>query len=511
MSLPLSRERMLERMLAADPAYDGHFITGVISTGIYCLPSCRARKPKPENVVFHDSPRSARCAGLRPCLRCRPDDFYAGIHAEEARVEGLAALFRSSPAAIRNVAHLASVAGVSTSKLHELFRLHFHLPPAEWLARHRVAAARRLLLTSPRSVADIAFGVGFESLSAFGEQFRRWSGLTPGAYRRLPQEQVLRLTLPAGYPVAAILRDLGRDPQSLTSRVTGDTYTAALRLPSGPLAVRVEFGSGTATCTPVLPPDQSGVDGAEVDWGALHEILLRRLGLTADPGRFEAHVAPHPDLAPLLAGRRGLRLPLVADLFDGLLWAILGQQITFSLVCTLRRRLVRSAGREVGGGLWVPPSPEAVAALDEPALLALGLTRARAAALLNAARQVAGGRLSLDTLAAGTATRAERTLLGLPGIGPWSAQYVMLRALGFQDCLPLGDAALARELQHFFALDSRPDRQQTAALMGRFAPHRSLATLHFWHRFQTRKEMPHDHHSTAPADPGPDLSEPAPR
>ncbi len=120
-------------------------------------------------------------------------------------------LVRRAPAAVGNAARLATVAGVGPSKLHDLFRVHVHCTPTEWLARQRVAEARRLLLTTSRAVADIAFDVGFESLSAFGEQFRRWSAVTPQTYRQLPQAGVVRLALPGGYPAPAILRDLGRD------------------------------------------------------------------------------------------------------------------------------------------------------------------------------------------------------------------------------------------------------------------------------------------------------------
>lgn len=479
MSLPLSRDVMLGRMLAADPAFDGRFLTGVLSTGIYCLPSCRARKPRPENVVFHDSPRSARQAGLRPCRRCKPDDFYAGIDADEVRVDALVA--QVSPGEIRNVAHLARVAGVSSSKLYELFRVHLHTTPAEWLTRQRLGAARRLLLASSRPVAEIAFEVGFESLSTFGEQFRRWNALTPQAYRRMPQDRTLRLALPVDYPLSATLAFLGRDARDPTSRVEGRTYLTALRLTSGPLALRVVFTPEAAICTVV-----SG--SPEPDWGELYETLLRVLGLTADPARFEAQVAADPALAPLLHGQRGLRLPLHADLFGGLLWAIVGQQVTFAFACQLRRRVVERTSTVIGEGLYAPPSPSAVAALEESDLVAMGLTRARAACLVGVSRRVASGELSLDALARGTATRAERTLLALPGLGPWSANYVMLRTFGFQDALPVGDTALGTELQRFFALESRPGRAGTLALMSRFAPYRGLATAHFWHRFQTRKE-----------------------
>lgn len=500
MSAPLHRELMLDRMLAADRAYDGRFITGVVSTGIYCLPSCRARKPKPENVVFHFTPGQARAAGLRACLRCRPDDFYADVHRDEARVEALMALIDASPAAVRNVRDLARLADVSPSKLHDLFRVHLHATPVEWLARQRVAHAQRLLLTTARTAAEIAFDVGFESLSAFGEQFRRWSALTPHAYRRLPHTQAIRLTLPPGYPTAALLRDLGRDPASVTERVDGQRYTAAVRLTSGAVVIQVDFTPGTATCTVLSPQSSDGLI-----WAELHGTLLRRLGLTTDPTRFEAHVTATPDLAPLLSGGHGLRTPLIADLFDGLLWAIVGQQVNFPFACTLRRRITERAGEPVMDGLFAPPTPAAVLALTDADLVGLGLTRARAGYLLNAARQVVNGQLPLTALATGTATRAERTLLAQKGIGPWSAHYVMLRVFGFQDCVPLGDTALATALQRHFALPERPDREQTTELMARFAPSRSLATLHFWRHFQSTKETAHDHVPPVHLHPRPSL------
>lgn len=125
-----------------------------------------------------------------------------------------------------------------------------------------------------------------------------------------------------------------------------------------------------------------------------------------------------------------------------------------------------------------------MAALEEKDLAAMGLTRARTACLLNVSQRVATG----------TVTRAERTLLALPGIGPWSAHHLMLRTLGFQDALPLGDTALGTELQRLFGLDTRPGRAETLALMSRFAPHRSLAAAHLWHRPHSgnRKALAHD-------------------
>ena len=178
--LSFSRDTMLSRMHAADPAYDGRFITGVLSTGIYCLPSCRARKPLPHNVEFFDSPNTAQAAGLRPCLRCRPDDFYAGIYIEEERLCRVTSLDTDT---IRNVDALAQRSRIPVKQLGELLRRGLHLTPADWLNRQRIDRAKSLLLISDEPVVQIAYRVGFESLSVFNEQFRRLCAMTPLAFK----------------------------------------------------------------------------------------------------------------------------------------------------------------------------------------------------------------------------------------------------------------------------------------------------------------------------------------
>lgn len=385
--MTLGQAVMLRRMFAADASADGLFITGVTSTGIYCLPSCRARKPRPENVVFYDSPPAARAAGLRACLRCRPDDFYLGLDQDEARVSALLSVVDSAEmcAEVRNVAALAECAGVGLSKLHELFRVHLQTTPAEWLSRRRVRQAQALLLATGRPVTEIAFEVGFGSLSAFGQQFRRVSALTPQAYRRMPLAGRIEFTLPGDYPLAAVLHDLNRDHESLTARVEGQVYTAALNVGLESVVIQVDFKPGKAVCTPL--------NAVDVDWAALHATLLHVLGLSADPARFEALVQAQADLAPLLDGQRGLRIPLTPDPFDALVWALLGQQVTFSWACTLRRRLTERVSAEVADGLYAPPSAQAIAALTVEELQNIGLIRRRAATLLNAAQMVTDGRL----------------------------------------------------------------------------------------------------------------------
>ncbi|WP_415789068.1 DNA-3-methyladenine glycosylase 2 [Deinococcus saxicola] len=483
-------------MLAADAAFDGQFITGVVSTGIYCLPSCRARKPKAENVLFYATPAQARVAGLRACLRCKPDGFQRGVDAGEA--EFVVTLAKIVPSECANVVSLARHFQVSTSTLHELFRTCLQITPADWLTSRRIAAAGERLLTTRQSVAEIAYEVGFESLSVFGTQFRRRQGLTPQAFRQMPARQGFTLRLPQGYRADAILRDLGRDLHGLNARTQERQHLTAWRVPSGPLLVALTFEDGGVQ---VRPDAAFPLDVA--DWLSLHHMTLRVLGLTHDPARFEALVAAQPDLAPLLQRGRGLRLPLVADLFDGLIWAVLGQQVTFSFAGQMRRRLIQRCGTEVGGGLVAPPTPTAVTALGAEGLRKIGLTRTRAALLLDLAGRIVDGSLNLESLRTGLAPAALRALLDIPGIGPWTANYLLVRVLGFQDGLPVGDSALATALQQYFSLPDRPGPKQTAALMARFAPYRSLATFYFW---QSLSNQGVHHESTRPLS---DLPQPA--
>jgi AraC family transcriptional regulator of adaptative response / DNA-3-methyladenine glycosylase II len=476
----MAREAPLQRWESGRAAA-GDFIVGVLSTGIYCLPTCRARRPRPENVRLFPSPAEARAAGLRACLRCRPDDHWAGIDRErDALVLALAAA-REDPAAFADGASLAAAAGVGATKLHALCREHYHATPAALLARARIEHACRALAAGA-AVADAGFAAGFASLSAFHDRFRRATGLTPAAYRALRGDgDGFVLALPGGYPLAT-LRTWGRDPQSLTDRFDGRTLLRALRMPDdgrgedgrGALLV-AEIADGLVRCrieTPApLPP--GGLYAA-------HAVALRALGLSLDPLPFERKLARHPELGRLLTGRRGLRVPLTADPFEALVWAVLGQQVNLAFAFALRRQVLTLCGTPAPRGLRTHPTPEAVARLDTAELVRRQLSRRKAEYLVALAQAITEGALPLQALAAAPAGKLETALLAQRGIGPWTAHYVMLRGYGLADCLPVGDAGLTLALQRFFSLAERPDPAATRALMAPFAPFRSLATFHLW-------------------------------
>ncbi|HET7133770.1 MAG TPA: Ada metal-binding domain-containing protein [Gammaproteobacteria bacterium] len=462
-----------ERAEARAGRFDGKFLIGVLTTGIYCLPSCSARQPHPQNVRLFKTETEALEAGLRACKRCRPDLFYRGESADVALFEALAARVRARPDEHANTAMLASACGVSQTKLGDLLRVHAHMTPATWLKRERVRAACRLLLDTERRVVDVGHAAGFESESAFHRQFLAVSRMTPGAYRALTGAAVFMLQLPAGYRAAEVLAYHARDPASPCERVEGATIFKALALDEGYAVLEMSLEREAAWC-------RIHADGKLPGRAAetAHAVALRMLGLTADVTAFEARTLRDARMAPLLARRRGLRLPLTPTEFEGLSWAIIGQQINVAFASSLRRELLGLAGTPVRG-MVAHPSAARVADLSVADLAKRRFSRSKAQYLIGAAQAVASGALPA-ALAERSAVAAESELVRVRGIGTWTARYVLMRGAGFADCAPVGDVALAAALQKLTAADVRPAPHEVERLMQPFAPHRSLATFHLW-------------------------------
>ncbi len=179
-----TRDEMIAQMFADNESIKGDFIVAVRTTGIYCLPTCRPpRKPKPENVTFYATPKDAKAAGFRACKLCCPDEYHMGFDLEKTLADNLVARVVSDPGAFRNVKSLVMASGISSTKLFEVFRKHFDTTPLEMLTRLRIAAAIRALLQTDAQVTEIGFDVGFESLSAWNQNFRTHTGMTPLEYR----------------------------------------------------------------------------------------------------------------------------------------------------------------------------------------------------------------------------------------------------------------------------------------------------------------------------------------
>ncbi len=464
----MTHATMYARVLAGDAAYNGRFFTGVLTTGIYCLPSCKARKPKPENVRFFPSCDAARESGLRACKKCHPDDFSRGADPVLETIEALAAEVRRQPAAFADARAVVRRSGFGVTRAFELFRQHYHTTPADLLLRARLDQAKQRLLTTEETLANLAFGLGFDSLSAFHENFRAFNGLTPAAYRDLRTARTFSLTLPEGYLLPYLRRALSRDLHSITERLVGDTYTSVVRLSTGPARLTLQ-----------LSPTRIDAEISTDSGPETHALVVGLLGLDQDATAF-ARLARKLGLARLVATREELRISRTPSVFDGLLWSIIGQQINFPFACLLKRRLIERAGTPFADGLFAPPTPAAVAALEPADLLPLQFSRQKADYVIQTARLIATGQLDLAALTSMSATRAERTLLAVRGLGPWSVNYLMMRALGFPDCVPLGDTGVTSGLLALLKLDERPDVDATRRLMTMFSPYRSLATAHLW-------------------------------
>lgn len=297
----------------------------------------------------------------------------------------------------------------------------------------------------------------------------------------MPPARTFQILLPPTYPTDRTLGYLGRDAESLTVQVDGHSFALGLWIDGKPALLRVELADGEA---------RAALEGRRLPADATDQArgyLRRLLGLHVDPEPFERHVSASPRLAPLVAGRLGLRIPQTPDLFDGLTWVIVGQQINLAFAYTLRRRLAERAGVPVADGLLAPPTAEAVANLTVEELARVQFSRRKAEYLIGAAQKIVAGELDLARLAMAPPEEAEAGLVAVRGIGRWSAQYLMMRAFGFEDCVPVGDAGLVKGLARFFNLRDRPGPAETLELMRPFAPYRSWATFHLW---QSLKDEP---------------------
>ena len=287
--------------------------------------------------------------------------------------------------------------------------------------------------------------------------------------------------LPKDFLPGPTLRSWGRDPASLTERVDGSRILRTLRTAVGTALVEIEIRDGAARCRVEA---ERPIDPATVR--AAHRVARRTLGLVdghggaVQVGTFERRLLRDRATARLVARRRGLRIPLTADPFEALTWAVLGQQVNLAFAFTLRRNLLSLAGAPAPRGMRAHATPAEVAALDPADLVRRQLSRSKAQYVVELSRAVAGGELQLDALHGAAASRIEEALLARRGVGPWTAAYVMLRGYGLADCVPVGDAGLALALQRYHALDERPDAARTRALMALYAPFRSFATFHFW-------------------------------
>jgi AraC family transcriptional regulator of adaptative response / DNA-3-methyladenine glycosylase II len=457
-----------------DPRFDGRFFTGVLSTGIYCRPTCPARTPRRENVRFFACAAAAEAAGLRPCLRCRPETAPGtpAWSGSAATVSRALRLIEDGFLDRGGVDDLAGTLGVGARHLRRLFAEHLGASPHSVATTRRIHFARRLLDETSLPVTEIAFSAGFSSIRRFNAAFRNVFGRPPSQFRRSRSADpgaVLRLRLQRRrpYDVEAVLRFLADRAIPGVEQV-GDRYRRTVEV-SGDMGVIEILPNGDGAVDLAAPASLSR---------ALPELVARTrrlFDLDADPQRVAAHLCRDPDLAPVVMRRPGLPLPGAWDGFEMLVRAIVGQQVSVAAARTLLGRIAREYGERLkaAGELHILfPRPERLA---RARLERLGIVSARARALRRAARAVAEGQLVLDLSA--TPEQLASALTALPGIGEWTAQMVAMRALGDPDAFPAADLGLLRGARAVLGTESSRELKSRAEA---WRPWRAYAAAYLW-------------------------------
>jgi AraC family transcriptional regulator of adaptative response / DNA-3-methyladenine glycosylase II len=477
---------------ARDARFDGHMFVGVTSTGVYCRPICRVRTPLRRNCRFFATAAQAEAAAFRPCLKCRPEiapgpglawtvmDASRTLATQAAQaLEQQVAYGQAS-----SVAAMARQLGVTDRHLRRIFMSVHGVTPLQFMQTRRLLLAKQLLTDTGLPVAQVALASGFRSLrrfnAAFADSYRmspsrlRGTG-APAAARAAPDATAVSLTLCYRAPCdhAALLSFLARRAIPGVEQVHADSVRRSVRsgvLSQAPGWIEASFHP-TDNCVRVrfalawAPASARVVDS-----------VRRWLDLDAAPQVIAAALTDLP-------GAAGLRLPGTLDAFELAVRAVLGQQVTVAAARTLARRLVERFGTPIDAP-WSDitrafPAPATLAQLDPARIAELGIIRTRSAAIVALAQTWP----RLEPMLAGRSSPAAaiEALCALPGIGPWTAHYVAMRALGWPDAFPPGDVAVRKAMQRQFGT---PNHRAVEQRSQAWRPWRAYAVLRLWNSLE---------------------------
>jgi AraC family transcriptional regulator of adaptative response / DNA-3-methyladenine glycosylase II len=457
-------------MLARDFRFDGKFYVGVKTTGVYCRPICPA-KPKRENVEFFPSSHLAEKQGYRPCLRCRPEaapQSPAWLGKSAVVQRALKAL--SDPARQGDGEEaFAERFGVSARHLRRMFTEEIGKSPKRLALENRLDFARKLIAETRVPMNEIAFSSGFSSVRRFNDAIRGRFKRSPTHLRKhRPQpapEEGLVLSLPYRPPFdweASLAYYRSHAIAGLES-FAGGIYERVFRL-DGKVGI-IQVTPGAQACSLGLRV----VAGETKALARLVQAVRRMFDLDSDPLLIANAFAGDPRLEKLYLKKPGLRVPRGWDPYETAVCSILGQLVSIEQANRMIARLLEGYGEKIahpvtGALLHLFPGPEALAKAD---LEKVGTTGARKDTLREFARRLLDGRLSLGS--AQDPDLFRRALLDIKGIGPWTAEYVSLRAIADADAFPATDLVLKK------ALAANPEID-----VERIKPWRGYAAAYLW-------------------------------
>jgi AraC family transcriptional regulator of adaptative response / DNA-3-methyladenine glycosylase II len=477
--------RCVRAVQGRDSRFDGLFVTGVVSTGIYCRPSCPARTPAPHNMRFYPSAAAAHREGFRACKRCLPD-ATPGSPQWNVRADVVARCVRLIEDGLVDrvgVPGLASAVGYSPRHLERLMLAEVGAGPLGLARAQRAQTARTLIERSTLPLTDVAWAAGFGSVRSFNETIRAVYGASPselrgraGSRRGSPlaaagEYTLIQVRLPFRPPIepAQLFGHLVVTAVPGVEEWDGAAYRRTLRLPHGHGIVGVR-------------PPEPGRHHVEADLhlsdvrdltAAVHRVRSL-LDLDADPGAVDDGLRADPVLAPVVSRAPGRRVPRTVDPHELALRAVLGQQVSTASARTLTGRLVAEIADPVqdpvGGLTRLFPTPDRWAGAPDEVLR---LPAGRRQTVRHLAARLDAG---LDLGPGADRAEARRSLSEIPGIGPWTTETIAMRAMGDPDAFlatDLGIRAAAAEL-------ALPTGSALARRADAWRPFRSYAVQYLW-------------------------------
>ncbi|MFD9971530.1 AlkA N-terminal domain-containing protein [Streptomyces sp. NPDC059011] len=476
-------ERCVRAVRSRDSRFDGWFFTAVLTTRIYCRPSCPAVPPKAENMTFHPSAAACQQAGFRACKRCRPDTS-PGSPEWNARADAVARAMRLIQDGVvdrEGVTGLAARLGYSTRQVERQLLAEVGAGPLALARAQRAQTARILVETTSLPMAEVAFAAGFSSIRTFNDTVREVFALAPGELRTRATTRrggspvpappgVLTLRLPFRTPLNPdnLFGHLAATAVPGVEEWRDGAYRRTLTLPNGHGIVSLSPRPDHIACRLSL------TDHRDLTFAI--SVCRRMLDLDADPVAVDDQLRTDPLLAPLVDKAPGRRVPRTVDAAEFAVRAVLGQQVSTAAARTHAARLVRAHGTPVqdpeGGLTHLFPAPEALAGVDPDTL---AFPRSRRTTLTTLFGALADGTLRLGPDSDWDEARAR--LSALPGFGPWTVEAIAMRALGDPDAFPVTDLGV-RHAAAALGLPPTP-----AALTRRAAawrPWRAYAVQYLW-------------------------------
>ncbi|HZC36107.1 MAG TPA: AlkA N-terminal domain-containing protein [Chthoniobacterales bacterium] len=476
-----SQQQFYEALIARDQRFDGVFFVGVKTTGVYCRPICRSRRPQMRHCEFFRLAAAAEVAGYRPCLRCRPElaPGNAPIDAEERIVGAALRYLDRLEEAGKTVPELASALRFSERHFRRVLTKQLGVSPIQLMQTRRLLLAKQLLTDTALGINDVALASGFKSLRRFNSLFKERYRLSPTGLRNGSRrvevqgsEGTFRLSYRSPFSWETLLRYFRRRFYRGAESVGESQYWRTARIGKLSGWVVVENDPHTDSLKVKVAP--------ELLPGLLPLISrLRRLfDLDASPDRIVAI------LGPLAAENPGVRVPGAFDGFEIAMRAVLGQQISVPAATTIAGRITERFGEKIEtpfpGLKFMVPTPGQIAAVPVSELRTVGITEARATTLGSLAKAVAGGQVNF--LNAVSWEESVKQLTRVPGIGPWTAGYIAMRVLGWPDAFPHQDLGLRKALAVKRASDA-------LALSEKWRPWRAYAAMQLWNSLEKQHEI----------------------